>query len=183
MKLKSLLAIAFAAIFFAGGASAKSLVVYFSRAGENYAVGNISEGNTAIIAKMIAAKTGEDIVEIIVQKDYPENYKACTEVAKDEQNKKARPALKNKIDISAYDTIYLGYPIWWGVAAWPVENFVKKNDFTGKTIIPFCTSYSSPLGDSDKLLAELNDSGEWKDGVQFSQDAGEGEILGKVKGF
>ncbi len=152
MKLKSLLAIAFAAIFFAGGASAKSLVVYFSRAGENYAVGNISEGNTAIIAKMIAAKTGEDIVEIIAQKDYPENYKACTDVAKDEQNKKARPALKNKIDISAYDTIYLGYPIWWGDMPMPVYTFLEGHDWSGKTIIPFCTHEGSGLSGTESRI-------------------------------
>ena len=70
-----------------------------------------------------------------------------------------------------YDTVLIGYPIWWGIVAWPVNNFVKNNDFTGKTVIPFCTSSSSGLGQSGELLAEMANGGTWLDGQRFSSDA------------
>lgn len=76
----------------------------------------------------------------------------------------------------SYDTVFLGYPIWWGIAAWPVDNFVKANDFTGKTVIPFCTSSSSGLGRSGELLAELAGTGEWQEGRRFSSSAQESAI-------
>lgn len=104
MKLKTILAMFIALFVTAGSASAKSLVVYFSRTGENYSVGNISEGNTAIIAKMIAEKTGSDTFEILPSKEYPKTYKECTDVAKDEQKKNVRPAYKGDVDTSAYDS-------------------------------------------------------------------------------
>ena len=72
-----------------------------------------------------------------------------------------------------YDTVFIGYPIWWGIAAWPVDGFVKANDFTDKTVIPFCTSASSGLGDSGKLLAEMAGSGNWLEGQRFSSGASE----------
>lgn len=67
----------------------------------------------------------------------------------------------------SYDTVFIGYPIWWGIAAWPVDTFVKTNDFTGKTVIPFCTSASSGLGESGELLAELAGTGDWQEGIRF----------------
>ena len=81
-----------------------------------------------------------------------------------------------KIDISKYDIIYLGYPIWWGIAAWPTDTFIKANDFTDKTVIPFCTSYSSGLGQSDKLLKNEAKGGEWKKGQRFFQDVELSEV-------
>ena len=118
MKIKSFILAAFVALVVSTGSTtalfaqekSKSLVVYFSRADENYGVGNITEGNTAILAKMIAQKTGSDIFEIVPEKAYPKSYNECTTVAKDEQRKKARPAYKGDIDTSGYDTIYIGYP-------------------------------------------------------------------------
>ena len=68
----------------------------------------------------------------------------------------------------SYDTVFIGYPIWWGIAAWPVDTFVEANDFTGKTVIPFCTSSSSGIGDSGELLADLAGTGTWLAGERFS---------------
>ena len=76
----------------------------------------------------------------------------------------------------SYDTVFIGYPIWWGIAAWPVDGFVKANDFTGKTVIPFCTSTSSGLGESGELLAELAGTGDWLEGVRFRSGASEADV-------
>ena len=155
MKLKTILAMFIALFVTAGSASAKSLVVYFSHTGENYSVGNISEGNTAIIAKMIAGKTGSDTFEIVPSKDYPKTYKECTDVAKDEQKKNARPAYKGDVDTSDYDTIYIGYPIWWGDMPMVVYTFLEKHDLNGKTIIPFCTHEGSGVSGTDGKIKRL----------------------------
>ena len=116
----------------------KVLVAYFSRVGEQYSVGNITEGNTAIIAKMIANKTGGDLFEIKVKNDnYPKGYTELTEYAKAEMNQNARPEIVGKVDnFEQYDTIFIGFPIWWGT-------FLDSYDFKGKTIIPFCTHEGS----------------------------------------
>ena len=155
MKLKTILAMFIALFVTAGSASAKSLVVYFSRTGENYSVGNISEGNTAIIAKMIAEKTGSDTFEIVPSKDYPKTYKECTEVAKDEQKKNARPAYKGDMDTSDYDTVYIGYPIWWGDMPMVVYTFLEKHDLNGKTVVPFCTHEGSGVSGTDGKIRRL----------------------------
>lgn len=155
MKLKTILAMFIALFVTAGSASAKSLVVYFSRTGENYSVGNISEGNTTIIAKMIAEKTGSDTFEIVPSKDYPKTYKECTDVAKDEQKKNARPAYKGDVDTSTYDTIYIGYPIWWGDMPMVVYTFLERHDLNGKTIIPFCTHEGSGVSGTDGKIRRL----------------------------
>lgn len=78
-------------------------------------------------------------------------------------------------DWDSYDTVFIGYPIWWGIAAWPVDNFVKGNDFTGKTVIPFCTSSSSGLGDSGNLLEEMAGTGDWQEGHRFSSGASDAD--------
>jgi hypothetical protein len=75
-----------------------------------------------------------------------------------------------------YDTVLIGYPIWWGIAAWPINNFVKDNNFDGKTVIPFCTSSSSGLGQSGKILEQIAGSGNWKDGQRFSSSASDSDI-------
>ena len=155
MKKKALFIAAAVAILAVSGASAKSLVVYFSRTGENYAVGTITEGNTAILAKMIAAKTGSDIFEIIPENDYPASYKECTDVAKAEQKQKARPAYKGEVDTKGYDTIYIGYPIWWGDLPMAVYTFLEKHDLSGKTIVPFCTHEGSGLSGTDGKIKRL----------------------------
>ena len=159
MKIKSIIAAALVALLaatstFAQGKS-KSLVVYFSRADENYGVGTITEGNTAILAKMIASKTGSDIFEIVPEKAYPKNYRECTNVAKDEQRKNARPAYKGDIDTSGYDTIYIGYPIWWGDLPMVVYTFLENHDLNEKTIFPFCTHEGSGLSGTDNNIKRL----------------------------
>ena len=123
----------------------KVLVAYFSRTGEQYSVGNITEGNTAIIAKIIAEKTNGDLFEIKVAKDnYPKGYTELTEYAKAEMNQNARPEIVGNVDnFEQYDTIFIGYPIWWGDKPMPVYTFLDSHDFKGKTIIPFCTHEGS----------------------------------------
>ena len=79
-------------------------------------------------------------------------------------------------DWDSYDTVFIGYPIWWGIAAWPVSSFVAANDFTGKTVVPFCTSSSSGLGDSGTLLEEAAGSGTWLEGMRFSSAASERDV-------
>ena len=90
---------------------------------------------------------------------------------------KSRPAIKGrKENIADYDVIFIGYPIWWGIAAWPVDTFVEANDFTGKTVIPFATSASSGLGESGQLLAELAGTGDWQEGMRFRSSVSEGDM-------
>lgn len=123
----------------------KVLVAYFSRTGEQYSVGNITEGNTAIIAKMIANKTGGDLFEIKVKNDnYPKGYTELTEYAKAEMNQNARPEIVGIVDnFEQYDTIFIGFPIWWGDKPMPVYTFIDSYNFNGKNIIPFCTHEGS----------------------------------------
>ena len=77
---------------------------------------------------------------------------------------------------SSYERVIIGYPIWWGIAAWPVNSFVKSQDFSDKVVLPFCTSHSSGLGDSDLELKKDATSGEWQDGHRFFQDASSSSI-------
>lgn len=131
----------------------KSLVVYFSRRGENYAVGNLQEGNAEHIAKTIAQFTGSDIYEIQPVKDYSSDYRECTEEAMDELKSQARPDFKNPLkSIEAYDLIYLCYPNWWGTFPRVVASFLDRYDFAGKTIKPMCTHEGSGMGSSEREL-------------------------------
>ena len=126
----------------------KVLVAYFSRTGEQYSVGNIEEGNTAIIAKMIAKKTNGDLFEIKVKNDnYPKGYMELTEYAKAEKQQNARPEIIGNIEnFAEYGTIFIGYPNWWADVPMPVYTFIESYDFTGKNVIPFCTHEGSGLG-------------------------------------
>ena len=143
------------------------LVVYFSRTGEQYQVGVIDEGNTAIIAKMIAEKMKADIYEILPEEDYyPYTYNELTEVAKKEQNDKARPAYQKKdIDLSQYSTVFIGAPVWWG--DWPMimYTFFETENLSGKTLIPFCTSEGSGLSGFDRKLASACPKATVRDGL------------------
>ncbi|MBP1763773.1 MAG: flavodoxin [Firmicutes bacterium] len=124
----------------------KILVAYFSRTGDNYAVGTISKGNTHIVADMIAEATGADTFEIKTVKPYPENYRECTEVAKKELTDNIRPELATKVEnMKDYDIIFIGYPIWWSDMPTAIYSFMESYDFKGKTIIPFCTSAGDVL--------------------------------------
>ena len=131
----------------------KAIVVYFSHTGENYSVGVITEGNTAKVAKVIAAKTGADIFEIKEAKPYPQSYDACIDVAKKELREKARPEIAGDLpDLTDYQVIYLGYPNWWGDCPMVVYTFLEKSKIEGKTILPFCTHEGSGLGSTAKNL-------------------------------
>lgn len=125
--------------------SHKVLVAYFSRTGDQYGVGNISEGNTAIVAKIIAKKTDGDLFEIKVAKDnYPTNYNELTEYAKEELSKNARPEIIGKVEnFEQYDTVFIGFPVWWGDKPMPVYTFLDSYNFNGKNIAPFCTHEGS----------------------------------------
>ena len=123
----------------------KILVAYFSRTGEQYSVGNIIEGNTAIIAKLIARKTGGDLFEIkAAQDNYPKEYIALTEYAKKEKQQNARPEIVGGVnDFDKYDTIFLGYPNWWGDMPMPVYAFLDSHDTSEKEVYHFCTHEGS----------------------------------------
>ena len=130
----------------------KILVAVFSRADENYGVGNIEKGNTLVLAEMIAERTGGDLFEIKPAKPYPKDYTRTTEIAKQEQNDNARPALAADKDISGYDVIFLGYPNWWGDMPMIIYTFLEAHDFKGKTVIPFCTHGGSGLSSTESTL-------------------------------
>ena len=136
--------------------SSDTLVIYFSRTGEQYVVGVIDKGNTAIVAEMIAEQTGADLFEVLPAEDhYPMTYDELTEVAKQEQNENARPAYSGELpDLSGYSTIFIGAPVWWG--DWPMIMYTvfENNDFSGKTLIPFSTHEGSGLSGFDKKLQD-----------------------------
>ena len=137
----------------------KSVVVFFSRSGNNYVSGdivNLPTGNTKVIAQKIQAATGADLFEIVPQKAYSEDYTRCTEEAQAELQQDARPAYAGDIDLSGYDVIYLGYPIWWGTFPMCVFTFIEAHDgFAGKKVVPFSTHEGSGLGNSLSDLRRL----------------------------
>ena len=143
------------------------LVVYFSRTGEQYTVGVIDKGNTAILAEMIAEQTGADLFEVIPADDhYPMTYDELTDVAKREQNENARPAYAGSLpDLSRYDTVFIGSPVWWG--DWPMILYTvfENNDFSGKKLIPFSTHEGSGLAGFDRKLATACPDSEILDGL------------------
>ena len=130
----------------------KILVAFFSRTGENYAVGRIEQGNTHIVAEMIASATGGTLFRIEPATPYPDDYRACTEVAQREKRSKARPALVGEIAAEEYDVIFLGYPNWWGDLPMCVYTFLEQHDWQGKVVIPFCTHEGSGLSDTENRL-------------------------------
>ena len=130
----------------------KILVAFFSRTGENYAVGHIEQGNTHIVAEMIASATGGTLFRIEPATPYPDDYRACTEVAQREKRSKARPALVGDIAAEEFDVIFLGYPNWWGDLAMCIYTFLEQHDWQGKVVIPFCTHEGSGLSDTENRL-------------------------------
>ena len=121
----------------------KSIVIYFSRGDEEYAVGVVHPGNTELLAKEIVKTTGADEFKIVPTKPYPASSMDCIELATTERNQSARPAYEGDVDLAGYDTIYLGYPIWWGDLPMIVYSFLEAHDLSGKTIIPFNTHEGS----------------------------------------
>lgn len=133
----------------------KNLVVFFSRAGENYGVGVVEEGNTAVLAYMIAGKVVSEVFEIEPAEPYPESYEETLTIAQDELNADARPALAQQFgDLSGFGTIYLGFPTWHGHLPRIVLTFLESQDWSGKIIAPFNTSGSSGFASTlDELKA------------------------------
>jgi len=152
-----------------GESKSNILVVYFSRTGEQYNVGVIDKGNTEIVAEAIAERTGADLFEVIPEEDhYPMTYDELAEVAKNEQNSNARPQYKGNIsDLSKYDTIFIGAPVWWG--DWPMimYTFFENNSdaLSGKTLIPFSTHEGSGLSGFDKELSSAFPDSEVLEGL------------------
>jgi flavodoxin len=150
---------------FAEETPAHVLVVYFSHAGENYNVGVIEEGNTAKMGKIIAEQLGADVFELVPVVPYPEDYDSCLDIATEEQRTDARPEYEGGIENwDQYDTVFIGYPIWWGEIPNIVYTFMEAYDFTGKTIIPFATSGGSPIGDAKAYLGVSAPGAVFKEG-------------------
>ena len=154
------------------GETGKTLVVYYS-----------ASGRTKTVAETIAETAGADMFEIVPDEPYTSEDLDWTNddsrVSREHDNESLRDVELVKVtpdNWDSYDTILIGYPIWWGIAAWPVDNFVKGNDFSGKTVIPFCTSSSSGLGQSGTLLEQMAGTGTWQEGQRFSSGASASEV-------
>ena len=144
----------------------KSVVVFFSRAGENYDVGVIDEGNTSIVAHSIAGKVVSDVFEIVPVEEYPFGYDDCYARAKSEQNSNARPAISDTFDsFDDYDTVYLGYPIWHSDLPMIMLTFIESKDWTGKKVMPFCTHGDSGLCGTDQHIKSLCKGADVKEGL------------------
>lgn len=148
------------------------LVVYYS-----------ATGNTERVANSIAEATGGDLFEIEPTEPYADDdlnwNDESSRVSREYEDESLRdvPLVNTTVDgWDDYDTVFIGYPIWWGIAAWPVDGFVEANDFSDKTVIPFATSASSGMGQSGELLADLAGTGDWQDGMRFSSGAGDDEV-------
>ena len=159
------------------GAEGKTLVVYFS-----------ATDNTERVAEMIAEATGGDLFELELSDPYTdedlnyndENSRVSQEYA-DESLRNVELVAATVEEFDEYENVFVGYPVWWGIAAWPINTFIEANDFTGKMVIPFCTSASSGLGESGELLAELAGTGEWLEGMRFRSGASEEDIVAWVE--
>lgn len=160
-------------------ASGRVLVAYFS-----------AQGHTRRVAEDAAAALGADLFEIVPAEPYTDedlNYRnetsrVCLE-HDDESLRDIELAQTTPDNWDDYDTVLVGYPIWWAIAGWPTNGFASGNDFTGKTVIPFCTSASSSLGQSGELLAELAGTGNWQEGQRFGSNAGTDEVQAWAAGL
>lgn len=157
----------------------KTLVVYYS-----------ASGNTERVAKDIAEAAGADLFEIVPTEVYTSedlnwtNSDSRVSREHDDESLRDVPLTTTEVpDWDSYDTVFIGYPIWWGIAAWPVDTFVKNNDFTGKTVIPFATSSSSGMGRSGSLLADMAGTGEWQEGQRFSSGVSSDDVQSWVNGL
>lgn len=157
----------------------KTLVVYYS-----------ASGNTERVAKDIAEAAGADLFEIVPTEVYTSedlnwtNSDSRVSREHDDESLRDVPLTTTEVpDWDSYDTVFIGYPIWWGIAAWPVDTFVKNNDFTGKHVIPFATSSSSGMGQSGSLLADMAGTGEWQEGQRFSSGVSSDDVQSWVNGL
>lgn len=159
------------------GSGSSVLVVYYS-----------ATGNTAQVAQYIADSTGGDLFEIQPVEPYTDDDLNWTDDNSRVSQEHADESLRD-VELVAdtadnwdqYDTVFIGYPIWWGIAAWPVDGFVEANDFSGKTVIPFCTSSSSGLGESGQLLADMAGTGDWQEGQRFRSGASQEDVQSWVE--
>lgn len=133
---------------------------------------------------------GADLFEVVPSDPYTSDDLNWTNndsrVSREHNDEGLRAVALESTDVDGwddYDTVFIGYPIWWGIAAWPMSSFVAANDFSGKNVVPFCTSLSSGIGQSGKLLAELADAGTWLDGQRFSHSSSEADIASWVNGL
>ena len=146
----------------------KSIVVYYSRTGENYNVGNITVGNTAKVAAEIAKQTGADLFEIKPVNPYPTKYQECIEVAQQEKDDNARPQIATTVEhFEQYNTVYLGYPNWWGDMPMIVYTFIESQNFDGKTVIPFVTHEGSGLSGTPQKLRKALPKATVTDGMEM----------------
>ena len=157
----------------------KTLVVYYS-----------ASGNTERVAKDIAEAAGAELFEIVPTEVYTSedlnwtNSDSRVSREHDDESLRDVPLTTTEVpDWDSYDTVFIGYPIWWGIAAWPVDTFVKNNDFTGKTVIPFATSSSSGMGQSGSLLADMAGTGDWQEGQRFSSGVSGDDVQSWVNGL
>ena len=157
----------------------KTLVVYYS-----------ATNNTEAVAGYIADATGADLFELVPVEPYTSDDLNWTDrdsrVSREHDDASLRVVeLTNAVpdNWDEYDTVFIGYPIWWGIAAWPVDGFISANDFTGKTVIPFCTSSSSGLGESGELLRDAAGTGDWLEGQRFPSRVSEEEVKEWVAGL
>jgi flavodoxin len=155
----------------------KTIVVYFS-----------GSGNTKRVAEFVADETSAELFELIPSEPYTDedlNWRdSGSRINKEHDNPDLQDIALTTIQIpdwESYDTVFVGYPIWWQEAAWPINNFIRENDFTGKQVIPFCTSTSSGFGESGSKLAEMAGTGTWLDGMRFSENGAESNIRGWVQ--
>lgn len=135
-----------------------SIVVYFSRKGENYCAGTIrklEKGNTQLAAEFIREAIGADLFELEAVEAYPENYNTCTDQAKRELAERARPALKGLPSVDAYDLVFIAYPNWWGTIPMPVAAALESLDLAGKRVRPLCTNEGSGMGSSERDIKRL----------------------------
>ena len=141
------------------------LVAYFSRAGENWEVGYVDKGNTEIVAEMIADELGADLLKIETVMEYPESYDEMLDVATQQREDDERPELKElSLNPEDYQTIFLGYPIWWGGLPMPIYTFLEGYDFSGKVIYPFNTHGGSGVAGTDQEIADIALDADVKDG-------------------
>ena len=140
-------------------------------------------GNTEAVAQTIADTAGADLFELEPSDpytdedlDWTDDNSRVTQEYEDTSLRDVELTVDTVENWEEYDTVFIGYPIWWGIAAWPVNDFIQANDFTGKTVIPFATSSSSGMGDSGELLAELAGTGDWHEGQRFRSGADEADV-------
>lgn len=150
---------------------ANILIVYYSRKGENYwngSIKSITKGNTERVAEFIQNAVGGDLFEVETVREYSKSYMTCIEEAKQELRAGERPEIRSAPEsIDEYDTIFVGYPNWWGTMPMCMFTFLEKYDLTGKTIIPFCTNEGSGMGSSERDLKKICTGAKIKDGLSI----------------